>query len=137
LFHGRFESFCAYGIHRKEGECLREGYTIRPGVQKFNVYIHFPKNCTQSHFTECAFRNRPLHKQSRSSGQREAMNDTNEPLVTNCEDCFLLVRDADSRWSVFAGLVDLSGHLSAGLQTGPKASMLPQCFNAKMLSLLP
>ena len=65
------------------------------------------------------------------------MNDTNELLVINCEERFLLVRDADSRWSVLAGLVDLSGHLSAGLQTGPKASMLPQCFNAKMLALLP
>ena len=110
MFHSRFEAFAAYGIHRKEGECLREWYTIRSGVQKFNVCNHFPENCTQSHFTESSLRNRPFNKQSRSPCQREALNDTNKLLVFDCEECFLLVGDTDSRWSVFAGLVDLTRH---------------------------
>lgn len=110
MFHGRLESFAAYGIHCQEGECLREWYAIRSSMEKFNVCIHFPENCTQIHFTERALRNRPLNKQSRSSGQREALNDTNEFLVIDCEDGFLLMGDADSRWSVLARLVDLSRH---------------------------
>lgn len=38
------------------------------------------------------------------------MNDTNELPVIDCEDCFLLVGDTDSRWSVLEGLVDPSRH---------------------------
>ncbi|MFZ0951168.1 MAG: hypothetical protein WAN17_02810 [Candidatus Sulfotelmatobacter sp.] len=43
LFGSSVEALGAYGVHRKEAECLRERYTIRPGVQKFNVRSHFPK----------------------------------------------------------------------------------------------
>jgi len=111
LFGSRFEAFAAYVIHRKEAECLREWYPIRSSMQKFNVSIHFPKNCTQSHFTGRSLRNRPFHKQSRSPCQREALNDTNELLVIDCEECFLLMGDTDSRWSVVSvGLVDLLRH---------------------------
>ena len=60
----RFEAFGAYRIHRQERECLREWYTIRPGVQKFNVCIHFPKNCAQSDVAECAIRMKSLGEKS-------------------------------------------------------------------------
>jgi hypothetical protein len=99
LLGSSVEAFCAYGIHRKEAECLREPYTIRSGVQKFNVRIHFPKNCTQSHFTDRTLGNRPFNKQRRSPCQREALNYTEELLVIDHKDCLFLVRDTDSRWS--------------------------------------
>ena len=69
LLDSRFEAFAAYGIHRKEGECLRERYSIRSGMQKFNVRIHFPKNGTQSHLAERFLGDRSFNKQSRSPGQ--------------------------------------------------------------------
>ena len=111
LFCSSVEAFGAYGIHRNKAECLRERYTISSGMQKFNVRIHFPKNCTQSHFAERSLGNRPFNKQSRSSCHREALNDTNELLVIDCKDCSFLVGDTDPRWS--AGrtrLVDLPRH---------------------------
>lgn len=110
LFGSRLEAFAAYGIHRKEGECLREWYAIRSGMQKFDVRIHFPEHRTQSHFSERSLRNGSFNKESRSPCQREALNDTNELLVMNCEDCFLLMGDTDPRWSVFVSLVDLPRH---------------------------
>lgn len=48
LFGSIVEAFGAYGIHRKKAECLREWYTISSRMQKFNVRIHFPENCTQA-----------------------------------------------------------------------------------------
>lgn len=128
MFHSRFEAFAAYGIHGKEGECLCEWYTIRSGMQKFNVCNHFPENCTQSHFTESSLRNRPFNKQSRSPRQREALNDTNKLLVIDREECFLLVGHTDSSWSGFAGLVDLTRHCKQDYKKALKQSMLPKCF---------
>jgi hypothetical protein len=46
------ETFGAFVIHRKKAECLRERYTISSGMEKFNVRVHFSKNCTQSHCAE-------------------------------------------------------------------------------------
>ncbi len=110
FFGSRFEPFAAYLIHRKEAECLREWYTVGSGMQKFNLGIYLSQNCSQSHFTKRSRRNTPFNKQSRSPCQREALNDTNEPLVIDREDCFLLVGDTDPRWSVFVALVDLLRH---------------------------
>jgi hypothetical protein len=60
--------------------------------------------------------------------QREALNDTNKLLVIDREECFLLVGDTDSRWSVFAGLVDLIRHCKQDYKQVLKQSMLPKCF---------
>ena len=128
MFHSRFEAFAAYGIHRKEGECLREWYTIGSGMEKFNMSIHFPENCTQSQFPESSLRNRPFNKQSRSPCQREALNDTNELLVLDREECLLLVGNTDSRWSVSARLVDLMRHCKQDYKQALKQSMLPKCL---------
>jgi hypothetical protein len=110
FFGSLLEALAADGIHRKEGECLREWYTIRSGMQKLNVCINFPKDCTQSNVADRSLRNRSSNKQSRSACQREALNDTNELLVIDREDRFLLVGDTDSRWSVLAGTVYLLRH---------------------------
>ena len=69
FFEGAFEALAAPGIHRKEGECLREWHTIHTPVQKLNVCIHFPKSCAENYFAECSLRNCTLHKQSRSPCQ--------------------------------------------------------------------
>src|ERR1017187_495021 len=97
-------------------------------MQKFNVCNHFPENCTESHFSESSLRNRPFNKQSRSPCQREALNDTNKLLVIDREERFLLVGNTDSRWSVFAGLVDLTLHGKQDYKQALKQSMLPKCF---------
>jgi hypothetical protein len=127
LFYSRFEAFAAYGIHRKEGECLCEWYTIRSGMQKFDVRNHFPEDRAQCHFTESSLGNRPFHQQSRPPCQREALNDANEPLVFDREDGFLLVWNTDPRRSVFAGLVDLTRHYKQDYKPAMKQSMLPKC----------
>ena len=115
------KTFGAYGIHRKEAECLCERYTISSCMEKFNVRVHSPKNCTQSHFAERSFGNRTFNKQSRSPSHREALNDTNELLVIGCKECPFLVGDTDPRWSaVLARLVDLPRHGSR-ITTGSKA----------------
>ncbi len=110
FFGSHFEAIAAYLIHRKEAECLREWNTVRTRVQKFNLGVHLPQNGSHSHFTECSRSNRPFHQQSRSPCQGETLNDTDELLLIDCEECFLLVRDTDSRWPVLEGLVDLSRH---------------------------
>jgi hypothetical protein len=92
------------------------------------IQCDFPENCTQSHFTEGSLRNRPFNKQSRSPCQREALNDTNKLLVIDRKECFLLVGDTDSRWSVFAGLVDFTRHCKQNYKQALKQSMLPKCF---------
>jgi hypothetical protein len=121
LLGSSVKAFGAYGIHRKEAECLCEWYTISSCMQKFNVRIHSPKYRTQSHFAERSFGNRTFNKQSRSPSHREALNDTNELLAIGCKDCPFLVGDADPRWSVvLARLVDLPRHASR-ITTGSKA----------------
>src|SRR6478672_9447444 len=80
-------------------------------MQKFNVRVHFSKNCTESHLTQRSLRNRSFNKQSRSARQREALKYSNELLVLDCEDCLLLVGNTDSRWSAaLLGLVKLLRH---------------------------
>jgi len=105
------ETFAAFGIHRKKAECLRERYTISSSMQKFNVRVHFSKNCTQSHCAERSLGNGPFNKQSRSPCPREALNDTNELLVIDYKECSFLVGDTNARWSVvLAKFVDLPRH---------------------------
>ena len=111
FFGSRFEAFAAHGIHRKEGECLCKWYAVRSGMQKFNVCLDFPECGSKSDFSERALRNRPFHEQCRSSRQRQALNDTNEFLIIDCKNCFLLVGNTDSRRSAaLARLVDLLRH---------------------------
>lgn len=120
-FGSSVEALAAYGIHSKEAECLRERHTISSSTQKFNVRSHLPKNCTQSHFTERSLGNRPFYKQSRSTCQRETLDDTNELLVIDCEDCSFLIGDTDSRRSaVFGGLSIFRGTVSR-ITTGSRA----------------
>lgn len=69
LFKSCFEAVAAYGIHRKERECLRECHTIRAPMQELDMCIYFSKNRTENHFPEFSFGNRPLHQQSRSACQ--------------------------------------------------------------------
>jgi len=64
FFERCFEALAAYLIHREKGECLRQWYAIRAGMQKFNVRIHFPKNHTENQLPQCPLRNWPLRKQS-------------------------------------------------------------------------
>src|SRR5215471_10357791 len=101
FFECFFETLAASVIHRKEGECLRERHTIHTPVQKLDVCIHFPKSCTEHYFPKCSLRNGTLHKQSRSPCQREPLQHSNELLVIDRENRFLLMRHTDSRWSVF------------------------------------
>ncbi len=61
FFDSSFEALATHGIHREEGECLREGNTIRAPMQKFNVCVHFPKHRTENNFPECSLRNGSLH----------------------------------------------------------------------------
>ena len=56
------------------------GYTIRPGMQKFNVRVHFSKNCTEIHFASVTFRMGPwfsmfprwLEQECNASGLRDS-----------------------------------------------------------------
>ena len=72
--------------------------------------INLTKDCTQSNAANRSLGNKPFNKQSRPTRPRQALNDTNELLVANSEDCFLLLGKTDSRWSVFARLVHLPQH---------------------------
>jgi len=111
LLGGSAKAFGAYGTHGKEAECLCERYTISSCMQKFNVRIHSPKNGTQSHFAQRSFGNRTLNKQSRSASYGEALNDTDELLIINREDCPFLVGHADAWWSgALTSLVNLPRH---------------------------
>ena len=129
LLGGSVKAFGAHGTHGKEAECLCERYTISSCMQKFNVRIHSPKNGTQSHFAERSFGNRALNKQSRSASHREALNDSDELLIINREDCPFLVGHADARRSgVLTRLIDLPRHSRPGLQLTLKRSTLLKCF---------
>src|SRR5208337_473916 len=80
-------------------------------MQKFDVCFHLSENCSQSHCAERSLGNRSFNKQSRSSRQREALNDTNKFLVFDYKNCSLLVRDTDARCSVaLVKFVDLPRH---------------------------
>lgn len=61
FFDSSFEALATHGIHREEGERLREGNTIRALMQKFNVCVHFPKNRTENNFSQFSLWNGPLH----------------------------------------------------------------------------
>ena len=135
FFGSRFEAFAAHGIHRKEGECLRKRYAVRSGMQKFNVCIHFPEYGSESYSSERALSNRPFNEQCRSSRQRQALNDTNELLIIDCENGFLLMGNTDSRRSVaLARLVDLLRHSNQDSKPALKQSTLPKCFRPRCLS---
>lgn len=135
FFGSRFEAFAAHGIHRKEGGCLRKWYAVRSGMQKFNVCIHFPEYGSKSDFGELPLRNRPFNEQSRSSRQRQALNDTSEFLIIDCENCFLLVGNTDSRRSAaLVRLVNLLRHSKQDSKQALKQSTLPKGFEQRCLS---
>ena len=92
LFGSSVEALGAYGVHRKEAECLRERYTIRPGVQKFNVRSHLPKNCTQSHFAKRSLGNRPFPPTIQAAGRLRKGRSGLGFRVGKREVCVLLVR---------------------------------------------
>ena len=69
FFDSSFEALATHGIHRDEGECLRERHTICAPMQKFYMRIHFAKDRTEHNFPERSLRNGSLYKQSRPPGQ--------------------------------------------------------------------
>jgi hypothetical protein len=122
FFGGSLEASCAHRVHRQEAKSLRQGHTVGPGLQKFNVCVHFSENRAQRHFPGRTLRDRPSSKQDRSPRRREALDRAQQFLIVDCKDGSFLIRDTDSGRPV---VLDRFGSLSRHCDEDYKGALGP------------